>query len=90
MCLTIPVLGPHMLGPRHDAREVLVALLTIVVLRAIRVVLVETFLAGKVDVAVLAYPVVTRVLRVLLVSSVMRKRPFAAIAVSHPYVVPSL
>ena len=73
MCLTIPVLGPHMLGPRRDAREVLVALLTIVVLRAIRVVLVETFLAGKVDVAVLAYPVVTRVLRVLLVSSVMRK-----------------
>ena len=72
-----------MLGPPNHAREVLVALLAIVVLEAIRVVLVETFLAGKVDVAVLAHPVVTRVLRVLLVSSVMRKRPIAAIAVGH-------
>ena len=83
MRLTIPVLGPHMLRPRPFARKVLIALLTIGMLRTIRIVLVETLLAGKVDVAVLADPMVLRGLRVLLISSVVRKRPLAAIAIGH-------
>lgn len=83
MCLTIPVLGPHVLRLRPHAREVLVAPLTIVMFRAIGIMLVETFLARKVDIAVLAYPMAMRVLRVLLVRSIMREPPFAAIAVGH-------
>ena len=72
-----------MLRPRPFAREVLVALLTIGMLRTVGIVLVEAFLGGKVDVAIRAYPMALRVLCVLLVSSIVRKPPIAAIAVGH-------
>lgn len=62
-----------MLRPGPYARKVLVALLTIVVFRTVGVMLLASFLAGKVDLAVLAYPMVMRVPRVLLVGSIVRK-----------------
>ena len=72
-----------MLRPGPYARKVLDALLTVVVFRTVGVMLLESFLAGKVDLAVLTYPMAMRVLRVLLVSSSVRKCPIAAIAVGH-------
>ena len=83
MCITIPVLGPHMLRPRPFSREVLVALLTIGMIRTVGIVLVKTLLGGKVDVAVVADPMALRGLRVLFIGSIVRKRPFAAIAIGH-------
>ena len=52
-------------------------------IRAIGVVLDEALLAGKIDVAVIAHPVAVRILRVLLVSSILREPGLAAIAVRH-------
>ena len=81
--LAIPVLGPHVLHPCPFIRKVPIAFPTIVVIRAIGVVLDEALLAGKIDVAVLADPVAVRIVRVLSVSSVVRKPVLAAIAVRH-------
>ena len=81
--LTIPVLGPHVLHPCPFIRKVPIASLTIVMIRAIAVVLDEALLAGKIDVAVIAHPVAVRILRVLFVSSIVREPALAEIAVRH-------
>ena len=81
--LTIPVLGPHVLHPCPFIRKVPIAFLTIVMIRAIGVVFDEALLAGKIDVAVIAHPVAVRILRELLVSSIVREPALGAIAVCH-------
>jgi hypothetical protein len=58
--------------------------LTVMMFRAVGVVLFETLLARKVDIAILAQPVTVRVLHVLLVSPIMHKISVTTIAVSHP------
>ena len=57
---------------------------TIVVVRTVCIVLLEAFLASKVDVAALAHPVTVRVLNVLLVGPFIWEPPLTAIAVGHP------
>ena len=81
--LAIPVLGPHVLHPCPFIRKVPIAFLTIVMIRAIGVVLNEALLVGKIDVAARADPVAVRILRVLFVSSIVREPALAAIAVRH-------
>jgi hypothetical protein len=83
VCFTVPVLGPHMLHLCPYIIKVPIALLTVMVLRAICIVLGEALLAAKIDLAVVAYPVATRVLRVLFVGSLVREPPLAAITVDH-------
>jgi len=75
--------GPHVLHPCPFIRKVPIAFLTIVMIRAIAVLLDEALVAGKIGVAVIAHPVAVRILRVLLVSSILLEPGLAAIAVRH-------
>jgi hypothetical protein len=77
------MLGPHVLHSRPHTIKVPIAFLTIVVFGAIGIMLGEALLVGKVDLAVVAYPVATRVLRVLFVGSLVREPPLAAITEDH-------
>jgi hypothetical protein len=82
--MTIPMLGLHVLHLAIRRIKVPIALSTVMMFRAVGVVLVETLLARKVHVATLAQPVTVRVLHVLLVRPIMREISLTTIAVSHP------
>ena len=83
VCLTIPVLGLHVLHLRLCGIKLPIALLAVVVFCAVPIVLDKALLAPKVDIAAIAYPMSIRVGLVLLISPGMGKRPIAAIAVGH-------
>jgi hypothetical protein len=57
VCLTIPVLGIHVLHLRLGGIKVPIAVLAVVVSWAVPIVLLKALLAGKVDVAAIAEPV---------------------------------
>ena len=57
--LTIPMLGFHVLHLGMCRIKVPIALLAVVMLRAVLIVLIEAALARKVDVAAIAYPMST-------------------------------
>jgi hypothetical protein len=57
VCLTIPVLGIHVLHLRLGGIKVPIAVLAVVVSWAVPIVLLKALLAGKVDVAAITKPV---------------------------------
>ena len=83
VCLTIPVLGLQVLHLRMCRIKVPIAVLAVVVFRAVPIVLFQALLAPKVDVATIAQPMSMGVGPMLLISRVMGKRAIAAIAVGH-------
>ena len=63
--------------------EVTITFLAVVVTTAIGVVLLPRFVARKVAIAVVAWPVGIRIFFVLLQGPVVRERSFTAIAIRH-------
>ena len=80
----VPVSRFHVLGLSLHRSKVAITFRTIVMFRTVCIVLLEAFLASKVDVAALAHPVTVRVLNVLLVGPFIWEPPLTAIAVGHP------